>query len=860
MFSKKIKPDFSKRTGSTQAPARVQAPVQNVVLRENILISESQKTYAPPPAPPPPSQPPLSRLEKLKHLKSMASALSVPVAVQTLSEPPPAPVDLPDPTPSQTVSSFSANLETFTSIGDSYFQLAADAQDVADWSRFPAVSIVEMDGFGIRGASQITTVGMNVNGRLAVGSLGASFNGPVTILGTGGTLGVSQRTTTQDLTVNSGTITLVDASGSQILQGIGTDLFYDGQLIAKANDIQNISDWALYPAIGDVDVNGKSLNLVEQITDVSGGFGTVGQVLSSTGSQIAWTTPSAGNANQWATFPAVQNVDVSGQSLNRVAQLTDVSGGFGTAGQLLSSDGSKIVWTTPVVPPSGVTTLNTQSGAIDISSANANLTVDASVPGTILLTAIAAPGGVPSVNGETGPITITTDPATVTVTPGPAGTFTFAAPTLGVSTDLTTTCFGVANSASLSASAASLAAGGAATAAASAQATADSALIAAGAAQATASTALAQSGVTSVNGGTFAATIAAGTGISVATTYGSGVQNPTVTISATGASGVDINGLLNKINAFPALPYTDISSSTPAQNQVATAIVPDGTFPVNVPTVGTVQGGWGFSKANGSAAFFSYYQYNPRFGAPAAPLPYIKSRVQSAWALIRPTVNLYLAGLLAINLYSFDDANPPTSSFFNTRWAYSNSVGAVAGATGTNLYAGYTYLLYANDAPRITNTSAIGVPDSQVSGLRDPYDIYTDVNHIALQNCVVAFNPWTNGTNFRTWRPTASPAFTTGDTVIFAGFGTNYNGLFFVATGVPAAATPPMVNGVVSANWALIQPQPSSFADQPVVGITLTQATDTGQAVGYVVLDIGFSYGPTTTSTTVSQHISLLPN
>ena len=500
------------------------------------------------------------------------------------------------PQPSQTVSSFSANLETFTSIGDSYFQLAADAQEVADWSRFPAVSIVEMDGFGIRGASQITTVGMNVNGRLAVGTLGASVNGPVTILGTGG-LGVSQRTTTQDLTVNSGTITLVDASGSQILQGIGTDLFYDGQLIAKANDIQNISDWALYPANGDVNLDLNSLNLVRQITDVSGGFGAVGQVLSSTGSQIAWTTPSAGNAVAWATFPAVQNVDVSGQSLNRVAQLTDVSGGFGTAGQVLSSDGSKIVWTTPVVPPSGVTTLNTQSGAIDISSANANLTVDASVPGTILLTAIAAPGGVPSVNGETGPITITTDPATVTVTPGPAGTFTFAAPTLGVSTDLTTTAFGVANSASLSASAASLAAGGAATAAASAQATADSALIAAGAAQATASTALAQSGVTTVNSGTFAVTIAAGTGIGVATTYGSGVQDPTITISATGGgssvpfsynlyvsniSGSDVSG-----TGLISNPYQTIGRALTVANGISDSnkvsiVLAAGTYTENV--------------------------------------------------------------------------------------------------------------------------------------------------------------------------------------------------------------------------------------------------------------------------------------
>jgi len=286
--------------------------------------------------------------------------------------------------------------------------------------------------------------------------------------------------------------------------------------------------------------------------------------------------------------------------------------------------------------------------------------------------------------------------------------------------------------------------------------------------------------------------------------------------------------------------------------------VPDGSFPVNVPTVGAVQGGWGFSKANGSAAFFNWYQYNPRFGAPTAPLPYPKSSIQSAWVLIRPTVNLYTGGLLGINLYSYDNANPPTSGFYNTRWAYSNSVGAVAGATGTNLYAGYTYLLYAFDSPRITNTAAIGVPDSQVSGLRDPYDIYTDVNHIPLQNAIVAFNPWTNGTNYQTW--TATGVYPLNATVIFAGNGVNYNGLFFIVTGVPVVGVTPMVNGVVSAGWSLISPQPSSFADQPVLGINVNQATATGQAVGYVVLDIGFSYGPSTTSTTVSQHISLLPN
>jgi hypothetical protein len=248
--------------------------------------------------------------------------------------------------------------------------------------------------------------------------------------------------------------------------------------------------------------------------------------------------------------------------------------------------------------------------------------------------------------------------------------------------------------------------------------------------------------------------------------------------------------------------------------------------------------------------------YNPRFGAPLAPLPYPKSKIQSVWALIRPTVNLYLAGLLSLNLYSYNDINPPTSGFYNTRWAYSNSSGVVAGATGVNLFAGYTYLIYAYDAPRIVNSAAIGVPDSQVSGLRDPYDIYTDVNHIALQNCVVAFNPWSDGTFYRTWNTTT--VYTVGQTVVFAGFGTNFNGLFFAATNTTIVGVAPMVNGVVSANWSLISPQPSSFADQPVLSMNITQATASGQAVGYVVLDMGFSYGTDTVTTTVSSHIELL--
>lgn len=358
---------------------------------------------------------------------------------------------------------------------------------------------------------------------------------------------------------------------------------------------------------------------------------------------------------------------------------------------------------------------------------------------------------------------------------------------------------------------------------------------------------------TSITGGTDPSVNPAWT---LAPSGGGGGAGPTGATGPTGPTGgfstTTYNGILNKLGAFPALPYTSETIQLVSNNAgpTGTTTVPVATFPTASP-----DGHWAFSKGVGSGASFSWNMYNPRFSSPSAPLPYVKSKVQSAWVVIRPTVNLYLAGYLAINLYSYDDANPPTSGFYNTRWAYSNSSGAVAGATGVNLYAGYTYLIYAYDAPRIVNSAAIGVPDAQVSGLRDPYDIYTDVNHIAFQNCVVAFNPWTNGTNYRTWD--AVTAYTINQTVVFAGNGTNYNGLFFIATGSPTVGTAPMVNGVVSANWSLISPQPSSYADQPVLSINLNQSTASAQAVGYVVIDMGFSYGPDTVTTTVSSHINL---
>ena len=906
-------PDYSSR-GAVQNPPpeapRSLPPPPRPTARPTV-------SWNPPPPPPPPAP--------------VARAPAAPIAVQRAAVPM-------SPPPEPVTTGFSPHLETFPSLGTSYFITDTNiAEQVSIWAKYPATQDVKMDGFSIVNGGAGTFAGdlAAANGNFSGNGV---FNGSLTSTG-GATIIGDVNVYSGNLTVNSGqvvsdTVVLVnnlandpgrlvmfDNNGNQhILKSIDANLYFDNELLAKANDIQNIADWSLYPALQNVDMDGKALDNASQVTVTDG---TNPQVL----------TASAGgllvNGQAVATGTVVKSVNTDAGDI------------------VLESADNSVVITKPVagtinfaVPAGagGVASLNAQTGAVSLSSTGGSITITNPGPGQINLESAtgnvadwATFPAVSAVNMQDNGINISPTPTgypnsqldtnlqigkpsyvlfpTIDMYPSTFRVGGLTAPATSV--DFNSLGAFTVNSGvgiALTGGGGVSIVGGGGISALGATIT-----LGAGAVSALGGSINLGGGTINMAGGLINALGAAvniGGGLITATTggllvtagsvvvgtssnagagilcYGGKIQcSPSLLgggggleMNSTPITGVstingapyppanpfDLAGLLNKINAYPALPYTTSSSSTPAANQSATAIVPDGSFPVNVPTVGAVQGGWGFSKPAGSVAFFNWYYYNPRFTAPAAPLPYIKSRVQSAWALIRPTVNLYSAGYLGLNLYSYDDANPPTSGFYNTRWAYSNTVGALAGATGTNLFAGYTYLIYAQDTPRITNTSAIGVPDNQVSTLRDPYDIYTDVNHIPLSNCIVAFNPWTDGTYYRSWN--TGVVYVAGQTVVFAGFGSNYNGIFYTCvTGhTSSAANAPVVNGILSPLWSVITPQPSSFADQPVLAMNINQITNSplggAQAVGYVVLDMGFSYGPSTTSTTVSQHISLLPN
>lgn len=295
------------------------------------------------------------------------------------------------------------------------------------------------------------------------------------------------------------------------------------------------------------------------------------------------------------------------------------------------------------------------------------------------------------------------------------------------------------------------------------------------------------------------------------------------------------DNLLTHLGVYNATPTT-LSIQLVADNQTS-AIVPDST----PPTATTTQDGtacWLYTKPVGLTGF-NWFSYNPRYTNPSAPLTIPKTGLQTLWAVVNPVVNIYTAGVLSLNIYSYDVNHPPTSGFYNTRWAYSNTQGAAALGTGVNLFANRSYLVHAFDVPKTQNALGVGFPNTQTTGLRDPYDIYPDIPHIPLQNCVVAFNP-DDQTNFITW--TSAIAFTTGQTCIF-----NTNGIFYTAVQNSTNQLPVSVAGVPNtAYWTPINPQPSNYSTKPILSAGLfgtagSSAPGWGAGSLLRVLAIGYS-------------------
>ena len=160
----------------------------------------------------------------------------------------------------------------------------------------------------------------------------------------------------------NGEVLLNDSSGTQVLQSITGNLYYNNELLAKAGDISDIADWADYPALFPVNMNGQPLfdaSSVSVNNDISGGgnlfvTGTIRASSVLAGSIGATGTISAGsyagsNMNltgniQGGSLTTTGGLDMANSAITRAASVGISNAGFGPYGSLTSPDGVALTW------------------------------------------------------------------------------------------------------------------------------------------------------------------------------------------------------------------------------------------------------------------------------------------------------------------------------------------------------------------------------------------------------------------------------------------------------------------------------------------------------------------------------------
>ena len=181
----------------------------------------------------------------------------------------------------------------------------------------------------------------------------------------------------------NGQVLLQDASGVQVLQSVGGDLFFNQELLAKANDIQDIADYSLYPVINPagIDFNGNPVanaSTIEATGDISGGAAlsiadqiTAGSLVVSNGINTLTSAISTSGISTNNTIPGVNQIvtgsvvtetieatsgatlkgaslsdalDMTDNPINRASSINLSNAGFAPYGQLTSPQGTQLLW------------------------------------------------------------------------------------------------------------------------------------------------------------------------------------------------------------------------------------------------------------------------------------------------------------------------------------------------------------------------------------------------------------------------------------------------------------------------------------------------------------------------------------
>ena len=175
--------------------------------------------------------------------------------------------------------------------------------DAEFWAEFPAIQNVSMGGFGMTGVGNVV------------------FNTNATITGL-------ESITLTDGFINGCSEIQIDG---QVLNATSQDLLLNGVPIATINNLPSLDEWATKPAIQNVDMNNPGITGVPYGVTGSRFYGfsnnsTLGVTGSGASSVLLFDgIPIGGTgagASQWATFPAVANVNFNQKEITNINKVT----------------------------------------------------------------------------------------------------------------------------------------------------------------------------------------------------------------------------------------------------------------------------------------------------------------------------------------------------------------------------------------------------------------------------------------------------------------------------------------------------------------------------------------------------------
>lgn len=244
--------------------------------------------------------------------------------------------------------------------------------NATNWSENPATSVIDAANFPIQNVSEILLNSSTTN-TLTTNNLNElTYNGVPIIPGpfpAPSTWSQYPATQTVDLSANTLTNTASILFNSLTTNTLTTnnlnELTYNGNVLATGSTTP--ATWANYPAVATVDLAGFDL------VDVPSG----GNFLRMSGNIELNAEATSGEIDLRSAVGTIIGTSLRGSSVV-VDKIQSLTGTFGTAGQVLASDGAKIVW----VAPSGGATAVGPAGAVQYSDGagafqgNAGLTYD----------------------------------------------------------------------------------------------------------------------------------------------------------------------------------------------------------------------------------------------------------------------------------------------------------------------------------------------------------------------------------------------------------------------------------------------------------------------------------------------------